>query len=45
MNNYKGLLNNEFSTLTKENPYKVGLNEFFSFGKDTKNRINYGKDK
>jgi len=45
MSRYKQLLDDEFSILTNESPYKVGLSEFFGFADHTKMRIkkNYSK--
>jgi len=39
MNKYKELLENEYSILTHDNPFKVGLDEFFGFNTHTRNRI------
>ena len=39
MDRYRQLLNDEFSILSDESPYKVGLDEFFGFSKHTKTRI------
>ena len=39
MDRYKQLLNDEFSILSDESPYKVGLDEFFGFSRHTKTRI------
>jgi len=39
MDRYKQLLNDEYSILSDESPYKVGLDEFFGFSRHTKTRI------
>jgi len=39
MDRYKQLLNDGFSILSDESPYKVGLDEFFGFNRHTKTRI------
>jgi len=39
MQAYKDLLEASHNTIKNKSPYKVGLNEFFGFSKDTKERI------